>query len=217
MGVDTQMSNFEKKWAKQEKESFGDALRDSIRPKTGMREGITAAQRSIKAVMSKLDAKSARLKEQDSRIFQGVVTATQTHDTERASIYANELAEIRKIHRHITQTRLVLEQINLRIGTAQDMGDVVASISPIISVVKGMRGSLQSIMPDAGAEMEGIGNMLNDVMTSSGELGGSFTTIASTSEESEKILAEASTVVGLKTEDKFPDIPNPVESGEYNQ
>ncbi len=196
---------------------MGDSLRDSIRPKTGMREGITGAQRSIKAVMSKLDAKGARLKEQDSRIFQQVVAATQTHDTERASIYANELAEVRKIHRHITQTRLVLEQINLRIGTAQDMGDVVASISPIVGVVKGMRGSLQGIMPDAGAEMEGIGNMLNDVMTSSGELGGSFTTIGSTSEESDKILAEASTLAGLKTEDKFPDIPNPLESGEYSQ
>lgn len=213
------MSGLEKRWFKQPKESVSDKLKDAIRPKENLRNQVSSAQRSVQVLVTRLDSKSTRLQEQDAKLFQSVVSAMQAHETERASAYSNELAEVRKITRSITQIKLVLEQINLRMGTVQDFGDVVTSISPVVSVVKGMRGSLQGIMPEAGSEMSDIGDMLSGMITDAGQLGGTFNKVSSSSDESEKILAEASALVELKHEDKFP-VPIPTEeteSTEYTQ
>ena len=202
------MADFEEKWTKQTKEPIVDKVKDAIRPQTGLRNNIDGAQQAIKTLITRIDGKVQRLRDQDSKLFRQVVSAQQKHDTERAIAYSNELAEVRKISRSVTQVKLVLEQINLRMGTVQDFGDVVTTISPIIPVVRGMKGSLNGIMPQAGSEMNEIGNMLNSLITDAGQLGGGFTNTIASSDEADSILAEATAVADVEDQDKFPELPS---------
>jgi division protein CdvB (Snf7/Vps24/ESCRT-III family) len=53
--------------------------------------------RRIKLQAQKLDKASDRFSERDKSIFTRIVNAYQKHDMPRANVFANELAEIRKM------------------------------------------------------------------------------------------------------------------------
>ena len=198
-------------WNKQEKEPMLSKMKGKINSQPPMKHQIESTQRSLQAMIAKLDQKCLGLKSQDDGLFNKIVIATQKHETDRASAYANELAELRKIIMSVTQMRLVLEQINLRMGTVRDFGDVVASITPIVSVVKGMKSSMTGVLPEASSEMSKIGELMTGLISDAGQLGGSQTLIESSSPETESILAEAAAIVEVDNEKQFPS-PTPTSS-----
>ena len=179
-------------------------VKDKVTPQQPLRNRIDTTQRSMQTLISRLDQKQSGLKAQDTSLFNKIVEATQKHDNDRAAAFANELAELRKITSNVTQMKLVLEQINLRMGTVQDFGDIVTSITPIASVIKGMRSSMSGILPEASSEMTQIGEMMNGLIADAGQFGGNSPLIESSSAETDSILAEAAAVAEVSDEEKFP-------------
>ena len=198
-------------WNKQEKEPMLSKMKGKINSQPPVKHQIESTQRSIQTMITRLDQKCSRLKSQDDALFNKVVAATQKHETDRAAAYANELAELRKITMSVTQMRLAMEQINLRMGTVQDFGDVVESITPIVSVIKGMKSSMTGILPEASSEMSKIGDLMTGLISDAGQLGGSQPSIESSSPETESILAEAAALVQVDNEKQFPS-PTPSSS-----
>ena len=118
---------------KEQKEPFLAKVKDKVTPQPPLRNRVEHTQRAMQTLISRLEQKQSKLTSHDKALFDKVVEATQKHDKSRAAAYANELAELRKITSNVTQMKLVLEQINLRMGTVQDFGDIVTSITPIAS------------------------------------------------------------------------------------
>ena len=191
-------------WDTKEKEPLLAKVKDKVTPQPPLRNRVETTQRAMQTLISRLDQKQSRLKSHDTALFDKVVEATQKHDKNRAAAFANELAELRKITSSVTQMKLVLEQINLRMGTVQDFGDIVTSITPIASVIKGMRSSMSGILPEASSEMSEIGEMMNGLIADAGQFGGSSPLIESSSAETNSILAEAAAVAEVNDEEKFP-------------
>ncbi len=191
-------------WNTKEKEPLLAKVKDKVTPQPPLRNRVETTQRAMQTLISRLDQKQSRLKSHDTALFDKVVEATQKHDKNRAAAYANELAELRKITSNVTQMKLVLEQINLRMGTVQDFGDIVTSITPIVSVIKGMRNSMSGILPEASSEMSEIGEMMNGLITDAGQLSGTSPLIESSGAETNSILAEATAVAEVNNEEKFP-------------
>ena len=189
---------------KEKKEPLLAKVKDKVTPQPPLRNRVETTQRAMQTLISRLDQKQSRLKSHDTALFDKVVEATQKHDKNRAAAFANELAELRKITSSVTQMKLVLEQINLRMGTVQDFGDIVTSITPIVSVIKGMRNSMSGILPEASSEMSEIGEMMNGLIADAGQFGGSSPLIESSSAETNSILAEAAAVAEVNNEEKFP-------------
>ena len=189
---------------KEKKEPLLAKVKDKVTPQPPLRNRVETTQRAMQTLISRLDQKQSRLKSHDTALFDKVVEATQKHDKNRAAAFANELAELRKITSSVTQMKLVLEQINLRMGTVQDFGDIVTSITPIVSVIKGMRNSMSGILPEASSEMSEIGEMMNGLIADAGQFGGSSPLIESSSAETNSILAEAAAVAEVNDEEKFP-------------
>ncbi|MBI2125954.1 MAG: hypothetical protein HYU02_01365 [Thaumarchaeota archaeon] len=202
------MSSFGDNWAKSQDEPVVTRLKESLKPQEPMRDKLDGTQRSIQGLLTRLEAKSNQLREKDSALFKNVVASIQKHDQERASTYSNELVEVRKISNNLTQVKLVMEQINLRLGTVQEFGDIVTTISPAVGVVKSLRRGIEGIMPEAGSELSEIGGMLSGLVTDAGTFGGFFLNVEPNSEDAEKILAEASTVAEHKMASKLPDLPS---------
>ena len=61
----------------------------------------------------------------------------QNHDSQYAKVLSNELSQIRKMNKMVSSAKLAMEQIQLRLNTITELGDVVITLSPAMSVIKG--------------------------------------------------------------------------------
>src|SRR3990170_1251642 len=115
---------FTKSWEAKRKEPVKERIKEAIRPAVPLKPRIDAAIRGLQAQTNKLEQLQNRLVDRDKNMFAKVVDAYTKHDQAHTSIYANELAEIRKMSKMILQSRLALEQIVLRLQTVEELGDV---------------------------------------------------------------------------------------------
>ena len=149
-----------------------------------------------------------RLKQRESSIFKKTVTAVQAHDQESSKAYSNELSEVRKMEKIVTQSKIALEQITTRLQTVTDIGDFAATIAPAIGVIKNVRATLGEAMPDAQGALGEIGAQLNSIMVDVGQITGTSFYQPENSEEANKILAEASAIAEKRMAESLPEVPN---------
>jgi division protein CdvB (Snf7/Vps24/ESCRT-III family) len=153
--------------------------------------------------------------EKDKLIFNRVVYAIQNHDGKYAKLLSNELSQVRKMNNMVDSAKLALEQIQLRLNTMTDLGDVVVTLSPAMSVIKGIQGGLSSMMPKADQSFEQISTLLGNIMSgttdqissSSGTKISDVGDMMRLDDEAVKIMEEATATVAEDTRSKFPDLP----------
>ena len=203
------MTNFDKTWARQETQSMSGKIRDAIKPQGALKPRIQNAVNKLQVQISKMDSMLTKLRERDQQLFQRIVTAMKQHDTIASKTLSNELAEIRKVTRMLSNCRMSLEQCQLRLTTIHDLGDAMVAIGPAMSTMKGLKSSLGRFMPEADSELNSMTQTLSGLMTDS--LAGDSFNVESeaTNEETEKILQEASAVAEQQIGDKFPSVPSP--------
>jgi division protein CdvB (Snf7/Vps24/ESCRT-III family) len=199
---------FAKKWEdKQDQTPITNKIKEAVRPPGPLKPRLDFAVRRIELQVQRLDKASERFSERDKSIFARIVDAYSKHDTPRANVFANELAEIRKMEKMIMHARLALEQIVLRLSTVSELGDVVTTLAPAVSVLRSVRTGMASIFPEAERELGSIGNLLNGIIIDAGQSTGLTINFESANEDAQKILTEASTVAEQKIKDKFPELP----------
>ena len=204
------MSNFSSNWNKDQStndEGFGTRLKNAVMGPDPLKPKLENANRHIQVQVAKLSAKSDRLAAKDKEIFDRVVSLIQKGDTQRAKMLANELTEIRKMGKMITQAKLAFEQIELRINTIQDLGDVASSLSPALGIVRGIAPGISNVLPEAQGEIEEISGLLRGILVDSGQVNPSVVSVQAANEEAEGIIAEAGAIAELNMKDKFPDLP----------
>ncbi len=202
------MPNFDKTWARQETQSVTGKIRDAVQPQGALKPRIQTAVNKLQVQISKMDSMLGKLHERDAQLFKRIVTAMQQHDTSSSKVLSNELAEIRKVTKMLGNARMSLEQVQLRLTTIHDLGDAMVAIGPAMSTMKGLKSSLGRFMPEADSELNAMTQTLNGLMMDS-LAGDSFSLDTDTSsEETDKILQEASAVAEQQIGDKFPSVPS---------
>jgi division protein CdvB (Snf7/Vps24/ESCRT-III family) len=210
--------SFNRKWVKPSTNEgvankiFENKFIDNIKSPAPLKPKIEDAQKKLQLQISKLDGISNKMQEKDHLIFKRIVYAMQNHDSQYAKVLSNELSQIRKMNKMVSSAKLAMEQIQLRLNTITELGDVVVTLSPAMSVIKGIQGGLSSMMPEADQSFGQISDLLSTIMNDSSQIPN--TEISGTgmiSEDSMKILEEASMVVEQNMKDKFPDLPSPSE------
>jgi len=208
---------FSKKWeTKRDDQPFGNRIRDAVKPPGPLKPRLDFAVRRIELQVQKLDQATDRFGQRDKTIFARIVDAYTKHDTSRANVFANELAEIRKMERLIINARLALEQIVLRLRTVSELGDVVSTLGPAVGVLRSVRAGLVSVFPEAESELGEIGNMLSGIMMEAGSGSGMTLNFDNVNEDAGKILNEAATVAEQRVSSNFPDLPPGMATGATN-
>jgi division protein CdvB (Snf7/Vps24/ESCRT-III family) len=198
-----------KKWNNNaQSESIRDKLREVTQSQTPLKPRIEEAQRKLQIQISKLDAISSKMQEKDKVIFSRIVNAMQNHDSHYAKVLSGELSQIRRTNKMVNSAKLAFEQIQLRLNTMTELGDVVVTLSPAMSVIKGIQGGLKTMLPEADQSFGQISELLGGIMSGSSqiptaEIGSKDLTF---DEEAIKIIEEASAIVEEDTRDKFPDL-----------
>jgi len=198
---------FAKKWENRRNEPFTTRIKEAVRPPGPLKPRLDFAVRRIELQIQKLDQATERFSQRDKAIFARIVDAYTKHDTARANVFANELAEIRKMERLIINARLALEQIVLRLRTVSELGDVVSTLGPAVGVLRTVRTGLASVFPEAENELGEIGNLLSGIMIEAGQSSGMTLNFDTVNEDAQKILSEAATVAEQKIKEKFPELP----------
>ncbi len=202
------MGDFAKNWRSDSKPVFS-RVKDRVSTNDPLKPKIIEAERLIKVQMSHIDQALARISNRDAAIFQKVVSSIQKKDIQHAALYANELSEVRKLGKIVSQSKLALEQVVLRLNTIQDIGDAVTVISPVMSVVRSVSSDLNNIMPNAQGEIGEISNILSDILVNAGSLSGERQINTNTSsEEADRILCEASALAEERLKELFPEVAN---------
>ena len=199
---------FAKKWeTNRDQTSFVDTIRQTVTPPPPLKPRMNHAIRRLDLQIHKLDQAAERFSQKDKALFNKIVAAYEKHDTAHANIYANELAEVRKMTKIVMNARLALDQVMLRLQTVTEFGDIVTTLGPAIGVLRTVRAGLVGVLPEAENELGDIGNMLSGLMFDAGQSSGFSLNFNSVNEDAAKILNEAATVAEQKISANFPDLP----------
>jgi division protein CdvB (Snf7/Vps24/ESCRT-III family) len=210
--------SFSSKWERKDQgPGLVDRLRGSVRTPVPLKSQIEQANRQIRLLISQLDSTVNRIKQRDSTIFKNVVASLAKHDMQHATVYANELSEVRKMGKMVTQAQLAMEQISLRLGTINDLGEIANTLAPAVSVIRNMKDGLRMALPEADKEISEISGLLSSVLVDASTTSGISLNFDAANEDAQKVLEEAAAVAEEKMKESFPEIPAgifPQEEGE---
>ena len=207
------MTSFQKSWAQKEVKSMTERIRDTVKPQGALKPRIQTAVNKLQVQTSKMDIMLTKLRERDQQLFDRIVTATQSHDTQTSRVLSSELAEVRKVSRVLGGARNSLEQVQLRLTTIHDLGDAMIAIGPAMSTMRDLKPTMSKLMPEADSELNSMTETLNGLMVDSLS-GDSFEMQdGAMNEETNAILQEASAVAEQQTDERFPSIPTTTPTG----
>jgi division protein CdvB (Snf7/Vps24/ESCRT-III family) len=129
-------------------------------------ELVTKAVPKLKSQKFKLGQVIIKLTRRDEILFKTCATELKAKNEERAAIFANELAEIRKLTKVLYHTQILVERIILRLETLKEFNAAFADLKPVLRNLKTVTKSLSSFMPQMAYEMERVNETIIEVMTS---------------------------------------------------
>lgn len=199
-------------------ESITQKIGGIVKPDVPLKNKIDVAQKNLQLQIGKLDGISQKIKQKNDYIFNKIVTAQKSNNVLHAKAYATELLEIRKMHNMVNGAKLALEQIQLRLNTVSELGDIVVTLSPCMSVIKGLGSSLSGIMPEATSSMQDLSQILGDVLTGS-SMNTADTTVSTYSASSDTlaILEEAQSVIEGQARASIPEPPTSISTSQMRR
>src|SRR5581483_12371801 len=111
------MTSFSTNWVKDNRPSMSERIKQSAGPQQPLKPRIEFAKNKIQAQNQKLDAILEKLKGKEKSLFNQVVSALQRHDAQAGKMVSNEIAQVRKTIKMISQLKMALEQIQMRLET----------------------------------------------------------------------------------------------------
>ena len=196
-------------WNKVGGESISQKVIGKVKPEAPLKNKIDVAQKKLQFQITKLDSINEKLKKKHDMIFEKIVNAQRNNKNGYAHAYAGELAQVRKMKNMVGGAKLSMEQIKLRLDTVSELGDVVVTLSPCMSIIKGLSPSLSGIMPEANASMQDLSQILGDVMSGSSlETGDNLSIGTEANADTIAILEEAHNVIAGQTKSSIPDVPD---------
>jgi division protein CdvB (Snf7/Vps24/ESCRT-III family) len=199
------MPDFTSKWVK--KERLGKKIVKRFRNPTLNKKKLEEAVRSIQTQIVSLDNLLLRLKERDKHIFSEVIRCIKLRNKKKASIYANELTQIRNLIKQVILAKLALEKICIRITTIADAGDVAAALAPAVSAVKSVQDIIREVVPQAEEGFTEISTLLNSILVEASTNEGFQLDIKAANADAEQIIEEATKVAEEELKAKFPEVP----------
>lgn len=195
-------------WNKTDGESISQKVIGKVKPEEPIKNKIDYAQKKLQFQISKLENINIKLQKKHDSIFEKIVNAQRNNKPAYAQAYAGELTQVRKMKNMVGGAKLSMEQVKIRLDTVSELGDVVVTLSPCMSIIKGLSPSLSGIMPEANASMQDLSEILGDVMAGSTVADtDSMNVSTGASADTLAILEEAHSVIAGQTQTAIPDVP----------
>lgn len=196
-------------------------LKNPFKRDSGHGKGIVASDSryleivtALKIQSEKLNRTAQRLIARGKDLFEQCVRAQQEGDMGRATIYANEIAQLRKMSRVVVRSQLSLEKVILRLETVKEFGDVMHVLGPATAIIKHVQSDLAGVVPEVAENLRYVDEMLEGLIIEAGTVTGSITSVSASDGEAQKILQEAAEVAAQRMKTAFPEIPESLKVSE---
>lgn len=120
----------------------------------------------LRIQQGRLQQAGYRLKEKDKVLFQICVGAVTAKNKDRAAIYANEIAEIRKIINFLHTVELAIERVILRLETIRELSDIVIDLKPALKLLQNVSQELFQFLPDVSSELGRVNDTISETLYS---------------------------------------------------
>jgi len=197
---------FVKQWESSTHEPVLKRIKGRINPGPPLKLRLSNTLYRLHVVSRRLHESASRLEHRGREFFDKCTEAQTGKDKERAVMYANECAEIRKMAKVVLRSQMALEQVKLRLETVRDFCDVAAQMAPVVSIVQAVKNQLVGVMPQVSYELGAIGETLNSMIIEVGETMGTGYDMVASGEEAQNILREAAAIAEQKITEKFPEL-----------
>ena len=201
------MGYIAKNWREVKNGILSQKFLDKVRPEARLKNKMYDAGKKMESQILRLEQTHTKLKQNYDHVFKKIVDAKLIRNESRARTYAIELQEIKKAKNKIAEAKLAMEQIKLRLNTVSELGDIVVTLSPCMSLIKGLAPSISTLMPQMHTSMEDLTNMFGDMLTDSSLSQESMTPIYQGNTDTDAILQEAHDVIEGKTRTAKPEPP----------
>jgi len=191
-------------------------LRNPLRPDPPpFSETVFKSMHTLKVQHNRLEQASYRLKERDKVLYQTCITALRNKNKERATICANEVAEVRKLLKFFYNMQLAIERVILRLETIKELSDIVVDLKPALRLLQGVSQQLFEVLPDVSAELGKVNETISETLYSTKVTADeSLIPVGNKTVAGEEILAEVSTFLKRKISEELPEPPAPLTTAE---
>ncbi|EZQ06859.1 MULTISPECIES: cell division protein CdvB [Acidianus] len=169
---------------------------------------LTEISLKLKDQQTKLEEAIHRLKERDKELFEKVVRTQIDGDTARATIYAQEISDIRKMIKIIYTAFLAIEKVRLKLDTVQELQGLSLVLFPVQKILEEIKPQLKGIAPEVAMALESITSSVNNIAIETGVLNDKSIVPAVIDEQAKKIMEEAQRTAESKVKE-LPDLPHP--------
>lgn len=202
------MKNFSSGWVKESRSNTSEKIKENLRTQQPLKPRIEFAKNKINTQNHKLNITLENLRGKEKLLFNQVVSNLQKHDVQQVKMMSNELAQIKRTAKMISHLKMTTEQIQLRLQSTVDIGDVMASIVPAVGVLTRIKSDMSGVMPEADIELGEINRVLSDTLINTGSIdNNALFAFDANSEDVGRILSEAGAVAEQRMNENFPDVP----------
>jgi hypothetical protein len=92
------------------------------------------------------------------------VNALNNKNKERASICANEVAEVRKLIHFFYNVELAIERVILRLETVKELSDIVGDLKPALKLLQNVSQELFNVLPDVSSELTKVNETITETL-----------------------------------------------------
>jgi hypothetical protein len=124
-------------------------------------------------------------------------------------MYANEVAEVRKLMSLLGQTQIAIERIILRLETVKELNNIMIDLKPALSTLKNVTQGIVQAMPDVATELNCINDSISETLiaTSPHSIEPPIVSTNLKTTAGQEILNEVATVLEEKLSEKLPEPP----------
>ena len=171
--------------------------------------------RKLKVQQHKIEQVSFRLKERNRSLFQTCISALKSNNKDRATICANETAEVRKLIRFLYHVELSIERVILRLETIRELSDIIVDLKPALRLLQKVSKQLFEVLPDVSSELGRINDVISETLHSTRITADeSLIPVNTMTSGGEEILKEVSSFLEEKAAEKLPEPPTTLETPE---
>lgn len=183
-----------------------------------LNEAVQKSVQTLRIQRNKLQQTTYRLKERDKILFQTCISALNNKNKEKAAIFANEVAEVRKLLKFLYNVELAIERVILRLETIKELSDVVTDLKPALRLLQSVSQELFNFLPDVSSELSQVNETISETLYST-KLTADETIIpvGRKTPDGEEILKEVSGFLEQRLSETLPEPPATPKASEVQQ
>lgn len=177
-----------------------------------LKDSIFQTIHHLKIQQVKLEQVTFKLHERDRNLFKRCAKAIGKKNKDRATVFANELVEVRKLLNIVVHAQLAIERVILRLETIRELSDIVVNLKPMLKTLQDVTGVLVRVMPDVALELEKVNDSISETLAIT-HIGTPqpVTPSERKTPQSEEILGEVSSFLERRLMDELPEPPASLE------